>query len=86
MNRERRGQLARRNVVVLVVMMDMTLVIQMLNKTLLQRKIKSLNSEIHSNTNRLLYSVMYNMERYCTSLYCIENPYWRRRVFNTTSR
>ena len=22
---------------------------------------------------------MYNMERYCTSLYCIENPYWTRR-------
>ena len=24
---------------------------------------------------------MYNVERYCTSLYCIENPYWigRRR-------
>ena len=29
--------------------------------------------------NRLLYSVMYTMERYCTSLYCIENPYWTRR-------
>ena len=28
---------------------------------------------------------MYNMERYCTSLYCIENPYWtrRRRVIRT---
>ena len=22
---------------------------------------------------------MYNMERYCTSLYCIENLYWTRR-------
>ena len=22
---------------------------------------------------------MYHMERYCTSLYCIENPYWTRR-------
>ena len=22
---------------------------------------------------------MYNMERYCTSQYCIENPYWTRR-------
>ena len=31
------------------------------------------------NNNRLLYNVMYNMERYCTSLYCIENPYWTRR-------
>jgi hypothetical protein len=29
--------------------------------------------------NRLLYSVMYTMDRYCTSLYCIENPYWTRR-------
>ena len=29
---------------------------------------------------RLLYSVMYNMERYCTSLYYIENPYWTRRL------
>jgi hypothetical protein len=33
---------------------------------------------------RILSSVMYNMEIYCTSLYCIENPYWtrsrRRRV------
>ena len=28
--------------------------------------------------NRLLYSVMYNMEIYCMSLYCIENPYWTR--------
>ena len=33
--------------------------------------------------NRLLYSVMYNMERYCTSLYCIENPYWTRLVLKT---
>ena len=32
-----------------------------------------------TSINRLLYSVMYNMERYCTSLYCIENPYWTRR-------
>ena len=31
------------------------------------------------NNNRLLYSVKYNMERYCMSLYCIENPYWTRR-------
>ena len=31
------------------------------------------------NNNRLLYIVMYNMEIYCTSLYCIENPYWTRR-------
>ena len=23
---------------------------------------------------------MYNMEIYCTSLYCIENPYWTRRA------
>jgi hypothetical protein len=30
--------------------------------------------------NRLLYIVMYNMEIYCTSLYCIENPYWTRRL------
>ena len=22
---------------------------------------------------------MYNMERYCASQYCIENPYWTRR-------
>ena len=29
--------------------------------------------------NRLLYSVMHNMERYCTRPYCIENPYWNRR-------
>ena len=29
-----------------------------------------------NDNNRLLYSVMYNMERYCTSMYCIENPYW----------
>jgi hypothetical protein len=28
--------------------------------------------------NRLLYSIMYNMEIYCMSLYCIENPYWTR--------
>ena len=32
-----------------------------------------------SNNNRSLYSVMYNMERYCTRPYCIENPYWTRR-------
>ena len=23
---------------------------------------------------------MYNMERYCTRPYCIENPYWTRRL------
>ena len=34
------------------------------------------------NNNRLLYSVIYNMERYCTSPYCIENPYWTRRWFS----
>jgi hypothetical protein len=33
----------------------------------------------HYNINRLLYSVMYNMEIYCTSRYCIENPHWTRR-------
>ena len=32
-----------------------------------------------SSNNRLLYSVMYNMERYFTNLYCIENLYWMRR-------
>ena len=26
---------------------------------------------------------MYNMEKYCTRLYCIENPYWTRRSSNT---
>ena len=31
--------------------------------------------------NKLLYSVMYNMEIYCTSRYCIENPYWTRRLW-----
>ena len=41
--------------------------------------------EVMRNINRLLYSGMYNMEIYCTRLYCIENPYWTRyrRVFNT---
>ena len=35
-----------------------------------------------TDINRLLYSVMCNMERYCTSLYCIaaSSPI---RVFNT---
>ena len=36
------------------------------------------NIKWHIN-NMLLYSAMYNMEIYCTSLYCIENPYWTRR-------
>jgi len=35
------------------------------------------------NINRLLYSVMYNMETYCTSLYCIINLYWTRVSSNT---
>ena len=26
---------------------------------------------------------MYNMEKYCTRLYCIENPYWTRHSSNT---
>ena len=39
----------------------------------------------YPQNNRLLYSAMYNMERYCTSLYCIENPQASSpiRVFNT---
>ena len=32
------------------------------------------------STNRSLYSVMYNMEIFCTRPYCIENPYWTRRL------
>jgi hypothetical protein len=36
-------------------------------------------ASMDTNINRLLYSGMYNMEIYCTSLYCIENPYWTRR-------
>ena len=40
---------------------------------------KSSLTAVYCNNNRLLYSVMYTMERYCTSLYCIENPYWTRR-------
>jgi hypothetical protein len=38
---------------------------------------QSFFKELLFNSNRLLYSDMYNMERYCTSLYCIENLYWR---------
>ena len=36
--------------------------------------------ELSMNNNRLLYSAMYNMERYCTSLYCIENTYWTSKT------
>ena len=32
---------------------------------------QSFFKELLFNSNRLLYSDMYNMERYCTSLYCI---------------
>jgi hypothetical protein len=39
---------------------------------------KSSLTAVYCNNNRLLYSVMYTMERYCTSLYCIENPHWTR--------
>jgi hypothetical protein len=39
---------------------------------------KSSLTAVYWNNNRLLYSVMYTMERYCTSLYCIENPHWTR--------
>ena len=27
---------------------------------------------------KIIWSSVYNMERYCTSLYCIENLYWTR--------
>ena len=50
---------------------------------------QSFFKELLFNSYRLLYSDMYNMERYCTSLYCIENLYWtrlrRRRVQYTFS-
>jgi hypothetical protein len=33
-----------------------------------------------SNKYNIVQSVMYNMEIYCTRPYCIENPYWIRRL------
>ena len=44
-------------------------------------KTSCLEAYIYIYINRLLYSGMYNMERYCKSLYCIENPYWTSTIY-----